>query len=207
MVSADFDRRLGVGLVSAAGQPIGEQAHPRGMDVLGGTGERRASVQVDAHPALPTSHAVRSALNRIAHELARAGCRVGHRASGLPDLAPIARTWGQLLAAFTSADMPDDEYARLQGAAARLTGGDDAASIGLRASVATHRDWIQLDRLRTRIAHQWRQFFGAWDVLLCPVLPILAFPHEQREMEQRRIVIDASKCPTCTRRCGRASRR
>lgn len=125
---------------------------------------------LDTHPQLPSSQAVRARLEHIAEGLARAGCEVGRASPLLPDLKRVAATWGTLVEALVSADIPD------------------APSI-------SHRDWIQADRLRAGIAHQWRQFFSEWDVVLCPVLPITAFAHDQCPMEKRQIEIDGQAVP------------
>ena len=46
---------------------------------------------LDAHPLVPTSNSVRSALGRIGEGLERAGCRVGRGSPLLPDLSRLAR--------------------------------------------------------------------------------------------------------------------
>jgi amidase len=125
---------------------------------------------LDTHPQLPTSQAVRAALERMAERLAKAGCRIARASPLLPDLARLAATWGTLMEALVGADMPD------------------AASI-------SHRDWIHADRARAGFAHQWRQLFAQWDVVLCPVLPITAFAHDLGDMAQRRILVDGKAIP------------
>jgi amidase len=121
---------------------------------------------LDTHPLVPTSAAVRSALQRLADGLARAGCRVERGSPLLPDLARVASLWGQLLWAQLGADMP-----------------------GAEAGIS-HRDWIHADRMRAATAHRWRALFAQWDVVLCPVSPTPAFPHDPGEMETRRLRID-----------------
>ena len=121
---------------------------------------------LDAHPLVPTSKAIRSALQRLAEGLARAGCRVERGSPLLPDLGRVASLWGQLLWAQLGADMP-----------------------GAEAGIS-HRDWIHADRIRAAMAHRWRALFGQWDVVLCPVSPTPAFLHDAGEMESRRLRID-----------------
>jgi amidase len=124
----------------------------------------RVLVLVD-HPLVPTSKAVGGSLERMAEGLARAGCRVAHSSPLLPDLGRVASLFGQLLWALISADIPGE------------------AGI-------SHRDWIHADRARLGIAHQWRAFFGEWDVILCPVLPTPAFLLDDGEMPLRRLRVD-----------------
>jgi amidase len=125
---------------------------------------------LDAHPQLPTSQAVRAGLARIAEGLAKAGCKLGRASPLLPELGLVASTWNTLLSALFSAEMP----------------GADSIS---------HRDWILADRVRAGIAHQWRQFFREWDVVLCPVMPTTAFAHDHSDMQGRRILVDGQSIP------------
>ncbi|WP_396919210.1 amidase [Mycolicibacterium sp.] len=43
-----------------------------------------------------------------------------------------------------------------------------------------YRDWHALDERRQRSRRRWAEFFDDVDVLLCPVSPTAAFPHDQR---------------------------
>ena len=149
---------------------------------------------LDHHPLVPTANAVRSALGKVADGLARAGSKVARTSALLPDLTLVSHTFGQLLMSFTNANLPDDAYQGLQAAAATLSPDDVSPSaMSLRASVMSHRDWIRADRIRAFVAHQWRQFFREWDVVLCPVMPTPAFPHDHRDMSARRILIDGKE--------------
>ncbi len=151
---------------------------------------------LDRHPTLPTSQVVRDAIERFAGQLARAGCRVARASPLLPDLAQVTSLWGALLAAFSGADMPADEYKRKQAEAAALPAdSNDPAAISTRGNVMSHRDWIHTDRARMGIAHQWRCFFREWDVIVCPVLPTVALPHDHGPMDARKIVIDGQTVP------------
>jgi amidase len=151
---------------------------------------------VDSHPLLPVGDSVRSALSAFSDGLAAAGCSVGHRSPALPDLAVVVRTFAQLLMSFMGAGLPDDQYQGLQSAAAALPAEDASPqAMRLRGMVLSHRDWIRADRVRAAVAHQWRDLFREWDVVLCPVLPIPAFPHDHAEMVRRRIQVDGKAIP------------
>jgi amidase len=151
---------------------------------------------LDHHPLLPTANAVRSALGKIADGLIKAGSKVERTSALLPDLTLVGHTFGQLLMSFIGADFPDDAYRGSQAAAAALPSDDvSPSSITLRSIVMSHRDWIRTDRIRAFVAHQWRQFFREWDVVLCPVMPTPAFPHDHRDVNARRISIDGKEIP------------
>ena len=37
---------------------------------------------------------------------------------------------------------------------------------------------------------QWREFFNAWDILICPQTAAPAFPHDHSPMETRTLTVD-----------------
>jgi amidase len=151
---------------------------------------------IDQHPLLPTSQVVRSALDTFADGLRKIGCKVAVTSPMLPDLDRIGRTFTQLFMAFVGADLPADTYQSLRTAAAALQPTDSSLSdLRLRGSVLGHAEWIKADRIRTGLAHQWRQFFRQWDVLLCPVMPTPAFVHDHSDINSRQISIDGKSVP------------
>ena len=42
----------------------------------------------------------------------------------------------------------------------------------------SHRDWIAARVARARLQQQWSALFREWDVLVYPVMPTPAFPHD-----------------------------
>ena len=67
--------------------------------------------------------------------------------------------------------------------------------MALFSSDTRHRDWLEADRTRAEIAHQWRQLFKEWDVVLCPAAPTTAFKHDHGEMNARKLTIDGRAIP------------
>jgi amidase len=153
---------------------------------------------VDRHPLLPTADVVRAAIDTVAERLAALGCQVSHSDPRLhvPDLAHIGSLYVQLLMAFVGADMADEDYERLKTASDALPPSDTSlAAMSVRDMTMSHRDWVQTDRARVAVAHQWRALFREWDIVLCPVMPTPAFAHDHREMNSRRIAIDGQEVP------------
>ena len=48
---------------------------------------------------------------------------------------------------------------------------------------------------REAAAAAWRRFFTQWDVLIAPMALDAAFPHQEREMSTRTLVVDGSEVP------------
>jgi amidase len=147
---------------------------------------------LDTHPLCPTAAVLRAALNDLGDRLTRLGCQVARHSALLPDLAEEARLFRTMLAAFSSAGMPEAAYRTLAEAARGLAGDDCSLdACWLRGATLSHRDWLLLDRVRSRIAQQWRDVFDVFDLVLCPVMPTTAFLHDQTpEHRARRCAVD-----------------
>jgi len=152
---------------------------------------------VDTHPLLPTAAVIRTALDRLATRVGKTGAKVERSSPLLPDLAVNARTYSQLLASVFGADYPMNDYRTIQAAVASLP--PDDTSLGAwraRGAVLSHRDWVAADRVRAGEMRRWRDLFREWDVVLTPVMPTLAFPHDHSTpMRARRIQIDGADYP------------
>jgi amidase len=151
---------------------------------------------VDSHPLLPTGSAVRGAITRLADLLTHAGAKVARGSPLLPDLAVAGRTYQTLLTSFLGADMPLEAYERLRQVAAGIPKEDNSLeAAGARGWVLSHRDWIWADRVRTDIAARFPVLFREFDVIVCPIMPTPAFPHDHGEPRTRRVDIDGTPHP------------
>jgi amidase len=151
------------------------------------------------HPLLPLSSEVRSAIEGFADDLRRTGCVVETSSPLLPDLTVLADIFTKLLMSFIGANLPESAYRALQEQAAHRSKSEAGWDLmRLQALVSSHRDWIFAHRTRISLSHQIRQLFRAWDLVLCPVLPTVAFAHDSAEMGLRRIEFDDQSIPYAT---------
>lgn len=146
---------------------------------------------LDGHPLVPTDAAVRDAIEALVGKLEQAGCRIGRSSALLPDLELIGSTYQRLVMAFMGAVMPEPDYMDARARAADIPeAAADRASLSALSLVASHRAWMQADAVRVALAHQWRGFFRDWDILLCPVLPVPAFPQDSRPWDERTVMVN-----------------
>ncbi|WP_329331605.1 amidase [Streptomyces sp. NBC_00663] len=152
---------------------------------------------LDEHPLIATGAAVRAGVRRVADALAEDGARVERHSPLLPDLTAAALVYARLLFAGAAARYPEDAYDELRAQAARLRADDVSLSAArLRATVSSHRDWIEADNRRELHRHAWRQLFGEFDAVVCPITPTPAFPHDHDpDLLGRRIDIDGVAYP------------
>jgi amidase len=53
------------------------------------------------------------------------------------------------------------------------------------AYTQSHREWLAADEARARIGAHMRRLFTQLDVLLAPIAPVAAFPHDHRPFQSR----------------------
>jgi amidase len=149
------------------------------------------------HPFLRTSNDVEAALEECAAHLIRQGVAVERSAVGHLDLENIASTFLQQLMALLNVDLSDEEYKKAQAEAAKLPSDiQNLEALVLRGRVLSYRDFNRIGRIRTQLRHQWRELFKHFDVVLCPVMPIPAFPHDYSpDLNTRSLMVDAQRIP------------
>lgn len=152
---------------------------------------------VDTHPLCPTSVATTKVIAKLVAQLTRLGVTVSNDTQQyMPDLAEITRTYIALFSAFTAANMPLDEYQKLNARVKTLPADDlSIATCYMRGSVSTHRDWLTKSRIRDQLRQQWRNIFKEFDVVICPVMPTPAFSHDHSDPKHRQIEIDGGLYP------------
>lgn len=138
---------------------------------------------------------MRTAVDRLASALAAAGATVRRDSPLLPDQVEGARIYMRLLLASVAANFPPDLYRRAAAAADGLDP-DDVTLFAERArgTALSYRDWIAADVVRTRHRAQWRELFTEFDIVLCPVVSMTAFPHDHSPHQwARTISIDGTE--------------
>ena len=147
---------------------------------------------IDSDPVLPADKDIRGTIEKLAGNLAKAGVSVARQSPLLPDFADSSRLYMRMLMSFLGAFFPPEVIAGAKAGAAQLTA--DHKSLGaerLRGMTLSHRDWVLDDGARGRLRAQWRELFGTFDAVICPIMPTPAYPHDHSpEQEKRRISID-----------------
>nr|AAG30199.1 enantiomer selective amidase [Streptomyces sp. R1128] len=120
----------------------------------------------------------------------------------LADVTPVDRAthdrlYERLLQGAVSLGLPAPVYAANQAAAAALAPDDDSPRASfLRAATLSHRDWLAADEEREHQRARWAEVFDEFDVVLSPVAPVVATPHDQRpDLSARRITVNGAQRP------------
>lgn len=152
---------------------------------------------LDTHPLMPTAASVRGAIESLAKTLAKSGARIARTSPLLPDLAGAARLYMRLLMSFFATRFPPEVYERAAAAVPTLKPDDDSlAAERLRGMVLSHRDWVAANWRRAELRARWRDLFGTFDAVICPIMPTPAFPHDHvPDQAERRIAVDGKDYP------------
>jgi amidase len=64
------------------------------------------------------------------------------------------------------------------------------------AAAGPHLGWLQADEERARLRRVWAEWFESFDLLLCPVMALPAFPHNQEpNMFERTLELNGERVP------------
>lgn len=143
----------------------------------------------------PVDAAVKTRLDRFAAELARrcARLRPAHPAIDVFDHFLL---FVRLIRSATSRHVTDQAVAGLKSDIDRLSNRPDWQLEERKAVLISHRDWLNANAQRERYRHLWCRFFEDYDVLLCPVMPLTAFPHQlEPDFDKRRLSVNGQQRP------------
>jgi amidase len=144
----------------------------------------RVAVWAD-DPYCPVDPEISAAINSVAAELERAGAVVDHdvRPEGF-DFAKADATFSHLLGGALSGG---HSLAKIEHMAEKLAAGETLeGDLGVAAATQRHRSWLTNNERRLQMRARWREFFENWDIVLAPISPTVAIPHDHSEPMTRR---------------------
>jgi amidase len=117
------------------------------------------------------------AMHGYAEDLRRLGVTVDEAARPEIDLRDSDDLYVAMLFATVSAGMPEELLAQTEAAGAGADPGGYPARIA-KAVRLTHHEFVALQERQLQLQEAWRRFFEDVDLILCPVMPTVAFPHD-----------------------------
>ncbi len=151
-------------------------------------------------PAFALDVPVRNRVIAFASALAQEGAQVVPLDSPV-HAGALLEAYSTLLLSVLSTDFPAKRQAALErgrGLAklARALGlGGDAPGRAL-AAAATHREWLEADNARSVMQEAIGGAFAVHDVIIAPIAPVAAFPHDARPFERRSLALaDGRRIP------------
>jgi amidase len=183
--------------IMAGPDEIMARGYKLNLPTLNGRGLKDLKVAVWKEDDLcPVSAETKARVELVAQALADAGATIDEQARPDFDADHTHDTYQQLLQATMASRMPDEEYESLKAYLATLDPNDNSRSARvLRAQVSSFKEWKQSNELREHLRWKWHQFFKQFDVLLTPMMPTPAFPHDHRDFGERTIMVDNEEIP------------
>lgn len=140
-------------------------------------------------PACPIDNDLLQRYHAVVEALRRAGVTVDETARPGFDFAEAFYRFLILLSGATSAGIPPDHFPSWVEMANGFAEDDRSQLAGfLRGSIQRHREWLIANEMRERMRVEWAKLFIDYDVLLCPITPTAAIPHDQNEPPTSRTI-------------------
>lgn len=143
----------------------------------------------------PVDPEIRAAVEAAADALESTGCPVDRQARpGGFDFARADSVFLQLLGGALAGSWTPPEIEDLAATAAR--GDAPQGELGVEGSWLRHRAWLSANERRLQMRARWREFFTRFDVVLAPISPTVAIPHDHSfPMSRRRIEVAGTSRP------------
>ncbi|HYG25886.1 MAG TPA: amidase family protein, partial [Caulobacteraceae bacterium] len=151
----------------------------------------RVALWVD-DPAFTVDAEVRAAIEAFGARLEEAGAVV-EPVTPL-DSRALFDAYIVLLLSLLGADLPASTRAGFRAlrpaalAARKLGAGSLSWAAATVAYTATHRDWLAAEAARGAMQQQMARLFERYDIVLAPVNPVVAFPHDHKPFMRRKLV-------------------
>jgi amidase len=192
MARSARDLRLLLSVIESG--PLAPKAPPAELKGL------RVGLWLD-EPAFFLDPEVRAVVEAFAADVAGQGAEVRPIASPV-DAMSLMDAYRVLLGSIVATDLPASQvrtFELMRGPAklAMAMGADRDGWAGLAlAYTARHSEWITADEIRARLSAQMRGVFDKLDVIIAPITPVAAFPHDHRGFTRRALTAsDGTKAP------------
>lgn len=141
----------------------------------------RVAVWNDAE-AYPLDDAYATAIEGLVDDLARLGAKVNRQARPPIDPAASYDVYLQTLFGIVGTGLPPQAREALLAAGEAAESGSypRRVSDAVRQSLSQH---FAATEARHQLYRAWRRFFADYDVLLCPITPTVAFPHDVERLD------------------------
>lgn len=161
----------------------------------------------DEEPGFPLGREARDGVKRAADALARAGAHVERTRPDI-DTAELMDTYLSILSAVLGSTFPDavyDSFVAMHEADLKAAHAG-ASTFGLEQyrlrATASFRDVRAAMTRRQAMKDRLDVFFDDWDIILSPISPVPAFPHDHSEPQLHRTLdMDGTRIPYMTMLC------
>lgn len=151
-------------------------------------------------PEAEVDEEVQKRLHAVTEFLAKNKVKVSDTARPKIDSRKAHRNYIQLLRTATVGRLTSEEFQKnLETFGSIDPKNESYPSQMIRAQAMYHKDWLKFNEMRHKMRLAWADFFGDYDLLLCPAATTTAFPHNQKgERWERMIMVNGKLQPSTT---------
>jgi amidase len=127
----------------------------------------------------PVDPEIEQAITRTAEQLAEQGAVVDFAAR--PDRFDFAKADSTFLTLLGGAMCGGYSRTEIEEMAERVRQASDGVidgELGIEGATIRHREWLTANERRLQMRARWRSFFEDWDIVLAPISPTVAIPHD-----------------------------
>lgn len=144
---------------------------------------------IDSHAALASSHDVKNVISDFAKALESANVKVTYQSDLLPDLIEEHHVYLELLRTANLDIRPDSYLENARENAAKFSEEDQSfKALSARSALISHKAWLVAQEKQARFLLQWEKLFETVDIVVTPVTPVTAFPRDESEPREERVV-------------------
>lgn len=150
-------------------------------------GLRVAVMANDDH--CPVDPEIERAITETAEQLAAQGATIDMAARperfdfAKADMTFLTLLGGAMCGGYTRAEIEDMAERRRAAGDAGIPG-----ELGIEGATIRHREWLTANERRLQMRARWRDFFEDWDIVLAPISPTVAIPHDDSSPMSARII-------------------
>ncbi|MDG0999159.1 MAG: amidase [Pseudomonadales bacterium] len=139
----------------------------------------------------PVSQEISDRVQSIGDMLSRLGATVSDSARPEIDIEESHDTYNSLLWGVMAAELSAEERSEYHERLGQLDPNDRSIAANMvRYSVQSHGNWAENNNKRFLIRQRWQRFFNDWDIVICPQTATTAFPQDEGEYLERKIIVD-----------------
>ncbi len=138
----------------------------------------------------PVSVEISDRVQSLGDRLASLGATVSDSARPAIDMDLGFVTYRSLLAGVMAAGLPEEEKEALRREKTRQSKNSEVASPLDTFPVQEHGEWAFYNNQRFLLRRAWADFYKEWDILLCPQMATVAFPHDHGGYSERKLKVD-----------------
>ena len=143
-------------------------------------------------PFAPTDGAVLEVLEAAVAAVEDAGATVRTDVRPVTSLEELTFIYLQLLLGVVGAGYPADVHDLMRDVAAAAPPGDRSMATAMALGISqSHAAWMSVNEARVKVQREWTRVFDEVDVMVMPITPVAAIPHDnERPMDQRTIEVN-----------------